>query len=203
MEFEAGVLMQWLFFLAVICSFCTTIATIGICILVSKKSGHIDQLDNYFFDTKTDKKHKTAKIEVKFANDNATMPTRATIGSAGFDITSIEDKDIPPMSIVLIRTGLMVAIPSGYEMQLRPRSGMALKNGITLLNTPATIDSDYRGEVGVILANISKKAYQVSKGDKICQGVVAALPNTSFIQVLNFTDKMTGRGDKGYGSTGR
>ncbi len=127
------------------------------------------------------------------------LPIYLTVGSAGADIRSNESGSIAPREIKLVKTGLCVEIPAGYEMQLRPRSGLALKNGITLLNSPATIDSDYRGEIGVILINHSDKVFTYKIGDRIAQLVLSKYEQACF----EFTDdiSVTDRSDKGFGST--
>lgn len=129
-------------------------------------------------------------------------PAYATAGAAGMDIMAYVPQPIvvQPGARVLVPTGLRVALPEGFELQLRPRSGLALKKGITLLNTPGTIDSDYRGEIGVILANLGTEAFTVNNGDRIAQAVLARherivwQPETS----LDNTD----RGEGGFGHTG-
>lgn len=134
-------------------------------------------------------------------HENATLPRYKTIGAAGCDLTSVEDVIIPTGERRLVKTGLMLEIPSGFEGQVRPRSGLALKHGITVLNSPGTIDSDYRGELGVILFNTSKVDYHVSVGDSIAQLVISPVTIVWYTQVdmINVTE----RGDGGYGSTGR
>ena len=100
------------------------------------------------------------------------IPARQTFHSSGFDLYSADDTTIDPGSIALIHTGIKVIVPIDYELQIRPRSGLALKQGITVLNTPGTVDADYRGEVGVILINHGKTPFVVRKGDRIAQGVI-------------------------------
>ena len=104
------------------------------------------------------------------------LPSYATLQSAGMDIRAnlSEPVEIKPLERKLIPTGLYIALPDGYEAQMRPRSGLALKHGITLLNTPGTIDADYRGEIGVILANLSNEPFVVNDGERICQMVIAS-----------------------------
>ncbi len=121
--------------------------------------------------------------------DGLPLPARATAGAAGFDLASADTGTLAPGERRLFRTGLRIAVPKGWECQLRPRSGLALKHGITLPNTPATIDSDYRGELMVALVNLSAEAFEITRGMRIAQMVVAELP-------------MTERGDGGFGSTG-
>lgn len=130
----------------------------------------------------------------------ATLPEYAHPGDAGMDICSIENVTIPVMQRKLIHTGLRVRIPENFEIQVRPRSGLALKHGITVLNTPGTIDSGYRGEIGVILANFGDKEFNVRKGDRIAQLVFAMVSSARVLE--GDVDKETERSDGGFGSTG-
>jgi dUTP pyrophosphatase len=131
------------------------------------------------------------------------LPSRATSGSSGVDITAAVESDVVvlPGSTGLIPTGLKVSIPAGFEWQIRPRSGNALKHGITVLNTPGTIDSDYRGEVKVILANLGKEPFTVRRGDRIAQAVLAPVVYPIFRVVDNVPDSE--RGEGGFGHSGR
>ena len=128
------------------------------------------------------------------------LPARATIGSAGFDLASAEDGTLGPGERRLFATGFAAAIPAGYEMQVRPRSGLALKFGITLPNTPATIDSDYRGELMVALVNLGTEPFAVTRGMRIAQVVVARVEPAEFRTVEKLP--ATERGAGGFGSTG-
>lgn len=128
------------------------------------------------------------------------LPARATEGSAGFDIASAEDGVLQPMERRLFGTGFAVAIPSGWEIQIRPRSGLAYKHGVTLPNTPATIDSDYRGELKVALVNLGAEPFAVERGMRIGQLLVARVEESSFREVGELPP--TGRGAGGFGSTG-
>jgi len=128
------------------------------------------------------------------------LPSRATSGSAGFDIASAEQGILEPGARRLFATGFAVAIPEGYEIQIRPRSGLALKHGVTLPNTPATIDSDYRGELKVALVNLGQEAYEVTRGMRIAQIVVGRVEPAEFRTVENLP--RTERGAGGFGSTG-
>jgi dUTP pyrophosphatase len=128
------------------------------------------------------------------------LPGRATEGSAGFDIASAEGAVLQPMERRLFGTGFAVAIPEGWEIQIRPRSGLAYKHGITLPNTPATIDSDYRGELKVALVNLSAEPFTVERGMRIGQLVVAQVPEATFKEVAELP--ASGRGAGGFGSTG-
>ncbi len=131
------------------------------------------------------------------------LPSRATSGSSGVDlIAAIEsDIDVRPGTTVLIPTGLKVSIPPGYEWQIRPRSGNALKHSITVLNSPGTIDSDYRGEVKVILANLGEQPFIVQRGDRIAQAVLAPVVYPRFTVVDTVPD--TQRGEGGFGHSGK
>lgn len=140
------------------------------------------------------------KIEIKKLHQDAYIPKYQTSGAAGFDIHSIENITIASGESKLIKTGLGMAIEDGYELQIRPRSGLALKNGITVLNTPGTIDSDYRGEIMVLLINHSKQNFIIAKGDRIAQGVISKVYQADFIEVSELDD--TQRGSGGFGSSG-
>jgi dUTP pyrophosphatase len=129
------------------------------------------------------------------------VPSYATDGAAGLDVVSAEDLTLAPGARHAVATGFAMAIPSGYEVQVRPRSGLALKHGITCLNTPGTIDEDYRGEVKVILANLGLEPFEVKRGERIAQLVPAPVTKASFSEVAELGE--TGRGAGGFGSTGR
>jgi dUTP pyrophosphatase len=129
------------------------------------------------------------------------LPTYATAGAAGMDVVAAEDHVLAPGARHAVATGFALAIPAGYEVQVRPRSGLALKHGITCLNTPGTIDSDYRGEVKVILANLGSEPFAVVRGERIAQLVPAPVQLAAFDEV-NSLDETT-RGTGGFGSTGR
>ena len=128
-------------------------------------------------------------------------PTYATDGAAGLDVVAAEDVTLAPGGRHAVATGFAVAIPEGYELQLRPRSGLAIRHGITCLNTPGTIDHDYRGEVKVILANLGTEPFEVRRGERIAQLVPAAVLKAEFVEVDSLEE--TGRGAGGFGSTGR
>lgn len=131
------------------------------------------------------------------------LPAYATTQSAGMDIRAnlSEPVEIKPLERKLIPTGLYIALPDGYEAQMRPRSGLAIKHGITLLNTPGTIDADYRGEIGVILVNLSNEPFVVNDGERICQMVIASYQQVEWeaVEVLDDTE----RGAGGFGHTGK
>ncbi|MDY3068495.1 MAG: dUTP diphosphatase [Parabacteroides sp.] len=131
------------------------------------------------------------------------LPAYATALSAGMDIRAnlSEPVVIKPLERKLIPTGLYIALPEGYEAQMRPRSGLALKHGITLLNTPGTIDADYRGEIGVILVNLSSEPFVVNDGERICQMVIASYQQVEWEPVEVLTE--TERGEGGFGHTGK
>lgn len=136
--------------------------------------------------------------------EGALMPCYATPGAAGADLHAY----IPEGTMLLvrgarklIRTGITIELPTGYEAQIRPRSGLALNHGITVLNAPGTIDEDYRGEIAVILRNVSDKDYRFQHGDRIAQMVIAPVTRANFIRTNNFTE--TERGSSGFGSSGR
>ena len=129
------------------------------------------------------------------------LPAYATAHAAGMDVVAAEDVTLAPGARHAVATGFAIAIPEGYEVQVRPRSGLALKNGITCLNTPGTIDADYRGEVKVILANLGSEAFEVKRGERIAQLVPAAVQRAAFAEVEELDE--TARGAGGFGSTGR
>ncbi len=129
------------------------------------------------------------------------MPAYATEGAAGMDVVSAEDLDLAPGARHAVATGFAMAIPFGFEVQVRPRSGLALKHGITCLNTPGTIDSDYRGEVKVILANLGDAPLPIRRGERIAQLVPAPVQHARFALVDSLDE--TERGAGGLGSTGR
>jgi dUTP pyrophosphatase len=129
------------------------------------------------------------------------VPAYATAGAAGMDVVAAESLTLAPGARHPVATGFAIAIPEGFEVQVRPRSGLALKNGITCLNTPGTIDSDYRGEVKVILANLGSEPFQVVRGERIAQLVPAPVLRATLVEVEELDS--TARGAGGFGSTGR
>ncbi|THB78935.1 MAG: dUTP diphosphatase [Desulfobulbaceae bacterium] len=145
-------------------------------------------------------------IQFKWINPNKceglSVPSYETAGSAGLDICAAVDGDVElqPGKRVLISTNFAVAIPPGYEIQVRPRSGLAIKHGITLINSPGTIDSDYRGEVKVGLINLGEQAFVIRRGDRIAQMIVSAVTRADF-EVVTALDE-TARGAGGFGHTG-
>ena len=144
------------------------------------------------------------QITVKVINSSANeLPQYATELSAGMDVRAnlTEPIVLQPMQRVLVPTGLRVELPAGYEMQLRPRSGLALRHGITLLNTPGTIDADYRGEIGVIMVNLSSEPFTINPGERICQAVVAPYTRVAWQPATELSE--TDRGEGGFGHTGK
>ena len=143
-------------------------------------------------------------MEVKIINKSKhRTPEYASSLAAGFDFKADTDEPmvIEPMERVLVPTGIYMELPEGYECQVRPRSGMAYKYGITVANTPGTIDTDYRGEIKVILINLSKEKYIVYPGDRIAQGVIAKYEQVTFKEVTELSS--TERGEGGFGHTGK
>lgn len=142
-------------------------------------------------------------MEVKIVNKSRhQLPSYATLLSAGMDLRANISEDIilKPLQRVLVPTGLFIALPQGYEAQIRPRSGLALKSGITLLNSPGTVDADYRGEIGVILANLSDKDFTIKDGDRIAQMVIAKYELVEWCEVKELDN--TERGEGGFGHSG-
>lgn len=143
-------------------------------------------------------------MEIKLINkSNNPVPEYATSDSAGLDIRAFLETPVvlKPLERRLIPTGLFLEIPSGYEVQIRPRSGFAFKQGVTVLNSPGTIDADYRGEVGVLLINLSAEEVTIESGERIAQMVVAAYVQAKLTTVESLTE--TERGAGGFGSTGK
>ncbi len=139
-------------------------------------------------------------VKIKRLSPDSIIPQYQSSGASGFDLHSIEDMEIPPFEVKALKTGLVFEIPQGYEIQVRPRSGLAVKFGVSVLNTPGTIDSDYRGEVMVILFNFSKETFIVKKGDRIAQAVLSQTFQATLLAV-DVLDETT-RGSGGFGSTG-
>lgn len=129
------------------------------------------------------------------------LPAYATAHAAGMDVVAAETVTLAPGARHAVATGFAIAIPQGYEVQVRPRSGLALKHGITCLNAPGTIDADYRGEVKVILANLGEQAFEVIRGERIAQLVPAPVVRARFVEAARLDE--TDRGGGGFGSTGR
>ena len=143
------------------------------------------------------------KILVKKFDKNIKLPTYKTSGSSGMDLVAyIKNKiTINPGKIALVPTGIAVAIPENYEIQIRPRSGLAAKKSISVLNTPGTVDSDYRGEIIIILINLSKKSFVVKSGDRVAQMILRPVAKGKLLEVKNLPKTVRGKG--GFGSTGK
>ena len=143
-------------------------------------------------------------IEINIINQsNNELPAYATEGAAGMDLRANLQEPVVLQSLerTLLPTGLFIELPDGYEAQIRPRSGLAIKQGITCLNTPGTIDSDYRGEIKVILINLSKEPQTVNHGDRIAQMIIASVTKADLILVQQLNS--TTRGERGFGHTGK
>ena len=143
-------------------------------------------------------------IAVKIINEsNNPLPSYATDGAAGMDIRAFvnEPVELQPLQRALVPTGLFIELPEGYEAQIRPRSGLAIKQGITCLNTPGTIDSDYRGEIKIVLINLSSEAHVINSGDRIAQMVVQKVEKISWEEAVALSE--TSRDNGGFGSTGK
>tara|TARA_R110002126_G_scaffold9961_2_gene44756 strand:+ start:128 stop:562 length:435 start_codon:yes stop_codon:yes gene_type:complete len=130
------------------------------------------------------------------------LPHYETIASAGMDLRAnlTESISLQPLERTIIKTGLFIELPIGYEAQVRPRSGLAFKNGITVLNSPGTSDADYRGEIGVILVNLSNQAFEIQNGERIAQLIIAKHDRAEWVEVQELSQ--TARGEGGFGSTG-
>ncbi len=143
-------------------------------------------------------------MQVKIINkSNNQLPAYETSSSAGMDLRAFIDSDIvlKPFERRLIPTGLYIELPDGFEAQIRPRSGLAIKNGITVLNSPGTIDADYRGEIKVILINLGSDDFTIKSGERICQMVIARHEKAEFVEVSEISE--TERGAGGFGHTGK
>tara|TARA_B100000029_G_C17542426_1_gene947213 strand:- start:702 stop:1139 length:438 start_codon:yes stop_codon:yes gene_type:complete len=143
------------------------------------------------------------KVLVKTLEKKIKLPSYKTTGSSGMDIMAYTEKKmiINPGKIALVPTGIAVAIPKNYEIQIRPRSGLAAKKGISVLNTPGTIDSDYRGEIKVILINLGSKSFVINSGDRIAQMIVCPIAKVKFKKIQNLPKTVRNKG--GFGSTGK
>jgi dUTP pyrophosphatase len=142
------------------------------------------------------------KIQRMEGNGDLPLPTYMSAGASGMDLYAAvaESVTIPPREIALIPLGIIIALPEGFEAQIRPRSGLAAKYGIGLLNSPGTVDSDYRGEVKVILINLGKEPFKVNRGDRIAQMIITRVARAELVEGDNLDD--THRGDGGFGHTG-
>ena len=143
-------------------------------------------------------------MKIKIVNkSNHPLPHYGTEASAGVDLRAniAESITLKPLERTLVKTGLFIELPIGYEAQVRPRSGLAYKNGVTILNTPGTIDADYRGEIGVILVNLSNENFTIENGERVAQMVIAKHEQADWLLVEELSD--TERGTGGFGSTGK
>ncbi|MFW6046932.1 MAG: dUTP diphosphatase [Candidatus Woesearchaeota archaeon] len=140
------------------------------------------------------------KIKFQKINKNAIVPKRAHKSDAGLDLHAIEKTTVKAQEFKIVKTGLKMSMPNNYEAQIRPRSGLAAKKGISVLNTPGTIDAGYRGEIGVILVNHSKEDFEINPGDRIAQMVISKLSSFKITTVSSLND--SDRNDGGFGSTG-
>jgi dUTP pyrophosphatase len=142
-------------------------------------------------------------MQIKIINKSQhELPHYETIASAGMDLRANiqEPVTLQPLERTLVKTGLFIELPIGFEAQVRPRSGLAFKKGITVLNSPGTVDADYRGEIGVILVNLSNEAFVIENGERIAQLIIAKHERAEWIQVQDLSE--TSRGEGGFGSTG-
>ncbi len=145
--------------------------------------------------------NKLPIVKIKRLADEAKIPNYEYVGDAGADIYSLETCTLEPLQRRAIATGISVEIPPGFEIQVRPKSGLALKHGITVLNTPGTIDAGYRGEIKVILINLGSESYVIEKGQKIAQLVTASVARMDFVEITEDLSSSL-RGEGGFGSTG-
>jgi dUTP pyrophosphatase len=139
-------------------------------------------------------------VKIIKIKENAVIPSYAKQGDAGVDLCSTEEYTIKPGERVIVSTGIKIAIPEGYEAQIRPRSGLAIKNGISICNTPGTIDSGYRGEIGVITINLGQEEFKIEKGMRICQMIFNKIEHAEFEETEKLDE--TQRGEGGFGHTG-
>lgn len=148
------------------------------------------------------------RVKVKKLHSDAIVPTHQHLGDAGFDFHALRDTEIPPNAVVIVPTGLamelpehrLLGIPVGFELQIRPRSGIALKYPLIIANAPGTVDSGYRGEIGIIMRNIGNETVVLQKGMRIAQGVLAPFIPAGFMEVAELSESE--RGEGGFGSTG-
>ena len=148
--------------------------------------------------------NQSGKTKIKYINKSSNKnPIYAKVGDSGFDLRANESGSLKPFERVLIPTGLFFELPDGYELQIRPRSGLAFKHGVTVLNTPGTVDTGYRGEIKVLLINLGQEKFNYEKGDRIAQGVISGRISSDLgelVEVFSLSD--SDRGDGGFGSTG-
>lgn len=143
----------------------------------------------------------TIQVKVKILDSDTTLPQFAYPGDVAVDLRSRIDATLDSNQILGVPTGIAIELPQGYEAQVRPRSGLALKHGISLVNTPGTIDTEYRGEIVCIMVNLGKNPFHISKGDRIAQMAVREVPIVELLQVQELSD--TKRGSSGFGSSGK
>ena len=144
---------------------------------------------------------KSVRVKIKKLSPDAIIPQYHSEGAAGFDFHCIEDIELYPYDIQIIKTGLAISLPLGYELQVRPRSGLSLKTKARVCNSPGTVDSDFRGEIGIIMENTGVEIIKFNKHDRIAQGVLNEIPQAEFVEVDELDE--TARGDGGYGSTNK
>jgi dUTP pyrophosphatase len=151
----------------------------------------------------TNNKQPSTKMTIKIINNSQhALPNYETLASAGMDLRAnlTESIILNPLERAIVKTGLFIELPIGYEAQVRPRSGLAAKKGITVLNSPGTVDADYRGEIGVILVNLSNEPFTIENGERIAQLVIAQHERAEWMEVTTLSE--TDRGAGGFGSTG-
>ena len=156
-----------------------------------------------FFNLCSNKHNNKLNMQIKIINKSShELPNYETIASAGMDLRANITESITLKSLerALVKTGLFIELPIGYEAQVRPRSGLAFKKGITVLNSPGTVDADYRGEIGVILVNLSNEDFVIENGERIAQLIIAKHERAEWLEVAELTE--TARGEGGFGSTG-
>ena len=141
------------------------------------------------------------QVKFKKLHPDAIVPVYEKVGDAGLSLRSIEEKCIYPNEVDMVKTGISIELPPGYEAQIRPRSGLALKHGVVVVNSPGTIDSNYRGEICVLLSTLMDESYTIDKGDAIAQMVIAKHETVEFVEAEDLSE--TNRGADGFGSTGK
>jgi len=140
------------------------------------------------------------QVKIKRIHPKAQLPKQARVGDAGMDLYSVEEKSIKPGEYALVKTGIQIQLPPNTEAQVRPRSGLALKHGITVLNSPGTVDAGYRGEIGVILINHGKEEFHIEREMRIAQLVIQYVPDVKIFEVTELEESE--RGELGFGSSG-
>lgn len=175
---------------------------------VEPEQDYIKELEDMFgmsiedMNRETEITFKSKNLGVKLIHPDAVFPSYAYPSDSGFDLYSTIDYTLPPFGRALIPTGIKLSIPEGYEIQVRPKSGLALNQGITVLNTPGTVDAGYSGEIKVIVFNTNNKSFTVGKGMKIAQAVLCPVMSGTFVNLTSIDeDETKDRGDNGFGST--